>query len=384
MLTSMGAAERLTASHILAASFPTSGSSAEAFAPSPRTIHVIPQNSEPRWIILGDPLKALPVLRSWRPWNLRSRLRWSGMLLAVSVKVLPRLPGVVSSGASIDLSYWQRNLPGFTSSWTAVIHLGSPSHTRKAIVFFLGDDQLIKAVAKVPLTLLAADAILNEASILQQMRAIEVLPKMQFQDSDRGVASQSWLDGRPVSRAFTSAHVDLLSLLAIQGASTRVSDYQAEMAARLDKYDLPFDRSLLARALEMLNFDQPLQGFVEHRDFAPWNLKRLANGSLGLLDWEWAVPMSLPWQDACRFFYVQDALFNGHENVWETLTRHPFLQRYRDRFAISPDALPALTMHYLLRVLCMDWQSGNTRLAHYTFAQIGLLVNIHRGIPLKF
>ena len=30
------------------------------------------------------------------------------------------------------------------------------------------------------------------------------------------------------------------------------------------------------------------------------------------------------------------------------------LQGYVKRFGISPAALPALTMHYLLRVLCMD------------------------------
>jgi hypothetical protein len=383
MLTSTDAAEPLTASHVLQAAFPALGNEMVALAAVERAVHVIPNGAEPRWVILGNPRKALPVLRSWRPWNLSSRLRWSAVLFAASIKMLHRLPGVTSRSACIDTSYWQRNLPEFSESWTAVVHLGSPSYTRKAIVFFLGKDQAVKAVAKIPLAPAAALAILNEAAILQRMKAIEYLPRVQFQDSARGVAAQSWLDGKPVSRSFTSAHVDLLSFLANPGIATRVCDYQAEIAAQLDEHDLPFDRSVLTHGVELLSFDEPLQGFVEHRDFAPWNLKRLPDGSLGLLDWEWAVPNSLPWQDACRFFYLQDVHFNGRGNVWEALTHNRLLQRYCQRFAIPIEALPPLTMHYLLRVLCMDWQSGNTGVAQYTFTQIQLLLDIHRKTAVK-
>jgi hypothetical protein len=378
MMTSTDPAEPLTAAHVLQAAFPPLRQPEVALTTCERAVHVIPNGAEPRWIILGDPAKALPVLRSWRPWNLTSRVQWSAVLFAASVKMLPRLPGVSNSTAGIDISYWQRNLAGFSERWAAVIHLGSPSHTRKAILFFLGEDHSINAVAKVPLAPLAAQAILNEAAILQRIKQIVHLPRILFQDSDRGVAAQSWLDGKPVSRGFSPAHMDLLSLLANPGSTVRVSDFKAEVAAQLDQHDLPFDRPVLAQALELLNFDEPLQGFVEHRDFAPWNLKRFPDGSLGLLDWEWAAPQSLPWQDICRFFYNQDALFKGDGRVWETLTGNRLLQRYRQRFAIPPEALPALTMHYLLRVISMDWQSGNTRVAQCTFEQIKRLVGRYR------
>ena len=378
MMTSNDPAAPLTAEHVLQAAFPTLRDLAFALTTCERTVHIIPNGAEPRWIILGDPAEALPVLRSWRPWNLSSRLQWSAVLFAASVKMLPQLPRVSNSTASIDASYWQRNLPEFSTRGAAVIHVGNSSHTRKAIAFFLGEDHSIKAVAKVPLAPFAAQAILNEAALLQHIKQIARLPRILFQDSDRGIAAQSWLDGKPVSRGFSSAHLDLLSLLANPGTTTRVSDYRAEVAAQLDKHDLPFDRPVLAQALELLNFDESLPGFVEHRDFAPWNLKRFPDGSLGLLDWEWTVPQSLPWQDICRFFYVQDALFKGSGRVWETLTGNRLLQRYRQRFAIPDQALPALTMHYLLRVLSMDWQSGNTRVAQYTFEQIQRLVGRYR------
>jgi hypothetical protein len=378
MMTSTGPAEPLTAAHVLQAAFPALRQPAAALTTCERTVHVIPNGAEPRWIILGNPAEALPVLRSWRPWNLTSRVQWSAVLFAASVKMLPRLPRVCNSTAGIDTTYWQGNLPEFSARGATVIHVGNPSHTRKAILFFLGEDHSINAVAKVPLARQAAQAILNEAAILQRIKRIVRLPRILFQDSDRGVAAQSWLDGKPVSRGFSSAHLDLLSLLANPGSNTRVSDYRAEVAAQLDQHDLPFDRTVLAHALELLNFDEPLQGFVEHRDFAPWNLKRFPDGSLGLLDWEWAVSHSLPWQDICRFFYNQDALFKGHGRVWEVLTGNRLLQRYRKRFAIPEQALPALTMHYLLRVLSMDWQSGNTRVAQCTFEQIQRLLGSYR------
>jgi hypothetical protein len=380
MLTLLDSASLLTTSHVLQVGFPALGESLASQETDDRLVHVIPQNAEPRWIILGAPWKALPVLRSWRPWNLKSRLQWSAVLFAASTRVLPHLAGVVNSHDRIDSSYWRQHLPEFSDDWNAVIHVGSRSYTRKAIVFFFGKDLLVNAVAKVPLTQAAALAILNEAAILDRMRAVGYLPRIIFRDPVRGVAAQSWLVGKPVSRGFTAAHLDLLSLLANPGRTTRVSDYAPGVAAQLDKADLPFDRSVLLNALELLNFDEPLQGFVEHRDFAPWNLKWISGGRLGLLDWEWAVTDSLPWQDICRFFYLEDAHFNGSGRVWETMGSNRLLQIYRKRFAIPTHALTALTMHYLLRVLCMDWQSRNVHLTQYTFKQIQLLLNTCRRI----
>jgi hypothetical protein len=374
MLTAIDLAGPLTTAHILGTSFPALDPASGTSIFGARAIHVIPQGREPRWIILGDPRKALPVMNSWRPYTFSSRLQWTALRFATSITMLSRLPGVINSSARIDLSYWQHKLPEFSERWTPVVHLGIPSHTRKAIVFFLGEDQLVKAVGKIPLAPAAALAILNEASVLDFMKAAEYLPKILFQDFERGIAAQSWLEGKPASREFTSAHVDLLSLLANPDRKTRVSDHRTEISAQLDSLDLPFDRSVLAQALELLNCDEPLQGFVEHRDFAPWNLKWLKDGRLGILDWEWAVPNGLPWQDACRFFYLNDVHFRGPGRVWEAMNANRLLTIYRRRFEIPPAALPALSIHYLLRVLCMDWQSGSPHIAQYTFRQLQSLL----------
>ncbi|WP_348261029.1 hypothetical protein P8935_14595 [Telmatobacter sp. DSM 110680] len=210
--------------------------------------------------------------------------------------------------------------------------------------------------------------------MLSLLSRFDYLPRVLFRDPERGVASQSWLEGKPVSRGFLPAHLDLLKSLAIVGSTTRVSDYREDLVRGLQASDFPFDRSVIARGTDMLDCDLPVQSFVEHRDFAPWNLKWLRKDILGLLDWEWGEPSGLPWQDACRHFYVDDVHFGGSGQVWQILQTNEILLRYRREFDIPPAALPALTMRYLLRELLMEWDGANERLARYAFNQIQALI----------
>lgn len=372
------AADILTTSKTLDIAFPPAIGRLATLVTQATKISTIAQGIEPRWIILGDPAKALPVLRSWRPFKFSSQVQWNAVLLASSTNLLSRLPNVKNDEIVVDNQYWQTRLEGFSERWHAVLHVGNSSYTRKAIVFFIGEDASIKAVAKVPLTSAAGEAILNEAHVLRHMEGVDNLPRVLFEDVQRGVAAQTFLDGKAVSRKFTAKHVELLGRLANGGATTRLSAFRPEILSSLDALDLPVDRLLLHRAVDFLDYDSELPEFVEHRDFAPWNLKRLRDGSLTLLDWEWAVEKSLPWQDMCRYFYIQDVLFHGPGRVWETLTTDPLIRGYMQKFSIPMEALPALTMHYLLRVLCMDWKNKDQTLTDYTLKQIRMLVDLHR------
>lgn len=336
-------------------------------------VHVIPQGGEPRWMVLGNPRNALPVLSSWRPWNLGSRLRWRGALFAAATGVLPYLPGVKNSSFLVDPTYWSHNLPELNSEAYIVIHVGNPSYTRKAILFFV-DRGRIRFVAKVPLTDAGAAAILNEAAVLSYLDGRDSLPRMLFQDAQRGIAVQSWLEGKPVARGFSPAHIDLLKRLVSPGRVVKISDFKPEIVAQVAALNLPFDETILGRALDLLDFDEPLPSFVEHRDFAPWNLKWIAKGRLGLLDWEWSISHGLPWQDICRFFYIEDVHFNGPGRVWEVMRTNSLLREYLECFAIPAQALLPLTIHYLVRSLCLDWRSGNERLARYSLGQIQRLL----------
>ena len=67
----------------------------------------------------------------------------------------------------------------------------------------------------------------------------------------------------------------------------------------------------------------------------PGTSSACADGRLTLLDWEWAVEKSLPWQDMCRYFYIQDVLFHGPgTSLGKTLTTDPLIQEYMQKFAI--------------------------------------------------
>jgi len=378
MVTPVGASGPLTLSHVLNTAFPAGGGE-EGRSLAEVLVQVIPQGNEPRWVVIGDSRIATAVFRSWRPFKVSTRLRWNAVIAASSLGALARLPGVVSSRNSIDLSYWRHRLPGFEDDWVAVLHIGNPSYTRKVTIFFVGRDRQFKAVAKVPLLDDSVQAILNEADILQSLSGADYLPACLFRDTQRGVAAQTWLEGEPVTRELKPAHVDLLARFAVTGGMARVSEQRASIAAGLEQSDLPFDRDILARAQEFLDYDELLPAFIEHRDFAPWNLKRLADGRTGAIDWEWAVLHSLPCQDIFRYFYIQDALFHGPRDVWRTLTRHPLVLAHYRRFAIPPKALRPLALHYQLRVLGMDWNGGNMCLAEYAFEQIKALLNLAGG-----
>ena len=366
----------LTAADVVAHVFCENGSIGSAREREDRSIHVIAQGAEPRWIIIGKPGSALPVLRSWAPWKTWSRVSWKAVQMTAGMNVLPMMPGVQNSVLRVDTSYWRVSLQSFPREWSAVIHVGNPSHTRKAILFLIESGKRVVCAAKVPLVADSKGAILNEADMLDHLQRFDYLPKVLFQDRARAIVAQSWLDGEPVSRGFTEAHLELMnSLVSQESGVARICDCRAELASEIEGSDLPFDRAILSRGMDLLDCDLPLQHFIEHRDFAAWNLKWIRQGVLGLLDWEWAVPRGLPWQDACRYFYLDDAHFGGGGRVWDALTSNKFLLSYRRQFDIPPKALPALTMRYLLRELLMEWKGGNSWLAEYAHKQIRALLD---------
>lgn len=122
----------LTVAEVLAKAFPSSGG-----APGRIDIQVcvIPQGTEPRWIVIGDPKPAATMLSSWRPFKISTRLRWSAVVKASALGALSRLPGVIGSRVPINFLYWRQRLAGFEPGRTLVLHVGNPSHSRKATIF---------------------------------------------------------------------------------------------------------------------------------------------------------------------------------------------------------------------------------------------------------
>lgn len=377
MLSEDQAWEQLSTADLLRAAFP--GSNGER----PQRLCVIHQGGQPRWMVLGDARAAAAVLRSWRPFRLKTRIAWAAVCAAASVNQLPRVPGVRAEEVAVDSGLWQSRVPGFCPDWTTVLLVGTPSYTRKVILFFVDDRGHIHGAAKVPLTPAASGAILNEATVLSQLPATLCAPRVLFEDSNLGIAAQTWLEGQPVSRDLTEAHIDLLAELAVPGAAVRVSQFRDSLERDLEGIQQRERREVLARALEVVEDDRLLPAFIEHGDFAPWNLKRLRDGRLALLDWEWAIPRGLPCQDLFRFFYIQDVLFGGNGRVWEALNGHPLVRRYLNRFSIPEPSLAPLAACYLLRALGADAAGRNERLVEYGVRQLEILLRASaaRSLP---
>lgn len=344
-----------------------------AEAPEVR-VQVISQGGVPRWVLPEDTRNVVTVLKSWKPYKATSRLQWKAIIAASKMNALAALPGVAQETVRCDLSYWRRCFPWFSDSWSMVAYIGNPFPTRKAVLFFVNGAAKVRAVAKVPIYPAAREAILNEARILTRLRNRLPLPEVLFMDSEEGIAAQSWMEGVNVSRKFGEEQLALLNCFASEEGRVRLSDCRAGLEARVAQVD-GVDPGLLQRALSFLDVRDELRACVEHGDFVPWNLRRLADGRLTLLDWEWAVEEGYPWQDVCRYFYLQDYLFRESADVWEMLVTNPLLAEYRRDFGLSSEAVRGLTLRYLLRYMCDEHAEGNRDRVQYAARRIQEIVN---------
>lgn len=333
-------------------------------------VQIITQAGVPRWVLPRNTRRVMAVLRSWRPYSAKSRLQWNAIVASCQLNALAVLPGVTRETMHCDLSYWRRRLPGFADSWSIVSYIGGPSPTRKALLFFVDDKHVVRAVTKVPLSPAARPAILNEVTILTKLQHRLLLPRVLFSDEREGIAAQSWMGGSNVSRSFGTEHLDLLTSLASESAYVRLGDYRDQLEKQIASLQPPVDLSLLKRALSFLEIQGKLRACVEHGDFAPWNMRRLADGRVALIDWEWASEEGLPWQDVCRYFYLQDFLFHESAKVWKLLTSNPLVEEYRRRFELSREAVRGLTIRYLLRYLCQECSEGNRDRVEYAMRKI--------------
>jgi Phosphotransferase enzyme family len=332
-------------------------------------VQIISQNGVPRWVLPEDTRRAITVLKSWKPYKAKSRLQWSAVVAACRLNALAKLPGVRRETLQSDLSYWRKHLPGFSDSLEIVAYVGNPFPTRKALLFFIDEQAKVRGVAKTPIYAAARTAILSEARILTRLRDRLPVPRVLFYDEGQGIAAQSWMEGVNVSRRFGEEHLELLTGFASENARTRLSDCREEFEGRIASLR-PIDSELMKRALSLLDVQDELRACVEHGDFVPWNLRRLADGRLTLIDWEWAVEEGFPWQDVCRYFYLQDYLFREGGDVWKTMMSNPLLRQYRREFELSYEAVRGLTTRFLLRYLCEEQAEGNQERVEYAMQKI--------------
>lgn len=338
-------------------------------------VRIISQFGAPRWILPADARRAIPVLQSWRPYSVKSRMKWGAIVGACRLRALHVLPGVRYDDLSCDLSYWGKQLQGYSHSWAMTAYIGNPSPTRKVLLFFIDEAARVRAVVKVPLCPAAKAAILNEVQVLNRIRGELSLPQVLFSDSAEGIAGQSWVEGKNIPRAFGREHLELLMRLVCERPCARLTERREQLETRIGSLSSLVDSSLVHRALSLLDIEIETMECVEHGDFTPWNMRRMNNGKLALIDWEWSVEAGYPWQDVCRYFYLQAYLFRDSGNVWNCMMRHPLLAEYRRRLDLSSESVRGLTACFLLRLLCGSQEEGDLGKVAFATAKIQELLS---------
>ena len=307
---------------------------------------------ELRWIIPQNPQYGLPVLQQWRPYGALSYLKWMILLFLYRIGKLEKLPGVHSFGIIQAVnSNWQ-HLGKIRKKLIPTIYVGTPGSTRKAIAFLSDrDTNNLYGIAKVPLETKAANRILQEIDTLTCLAAEKpnLAPRKLFCDRDRGIAVQTPILGKPVTKGLSVAHLEWLSSLVIPKATTSISEQAVKLRERLktlSNFNLG-DYQLFDEVISSLNNSTPLPLTWVHGDFAPWNLKWIEPQKIAVLDWEEARPNGLPLQDLFHYFYIQSHLLQPNPHLLDCLFKMPIVVKYLQSLEIDRSCYEQLAKFYL-------------------------------------
>jgi hypothetical protein len=279
---------------------------------------------EPRWILPDDPKYAFPFLEQWRPYKFFSLVKWKLLMIAYRGRSLGCVPGVVPLRITVSQGKnWGHLGWMFDGPPVPVIYIGTPSPYRKAVMGLIdSENKKVAAIAKVPLGPVAGGAITREAENIEQLTQEKPgrAPCNIFVDSKNGVSTQEFIAGSPTGRRLTECHIDCLVDLAIPGETVSLRLIVASLEKKIQVMENidPEDRVVLVRALRQAEDPAPLPAVWEHGDFVPWNLKRVANGSLQAIDWEESSRAGLPLYDLVYFHLIQ-ALELGEKELFPKL-----------------------------------------------------------------
>ena len=307
----------------------------------------VPGKGTPRWLLPARHQNIDPMLTSWSPYRWASRMKWAGVRTAQRVGCLSVLPGVAGVNvAGIEGIDWRS--VGWSShvSPVPVVYVGTPGVNRKAVIHLVHPASgSCDAIVKVPLTDAAHAAILHEADVLTTLadEGYAFAPRLLYVDRDRGVTTQTVLNGKPGSRKFTTGHRAVLRSLMLADETTTIAGHASEWQEQLlQAVGGESDIGIMTVALSELCDFHRLPACWVHGDFAPWNIRRLPDGSVALLDWEDAQRSGLPLQDAFHFLHMQDYLFGARPAAHSS-----DLESFAKASGIPPEHCRKLEIAYL-------------------------------------
>lgn len=269
----------------------------------------------PRWLIPCDGKGLSLFLASWSPYRLSSRVKWGAIRLAHRLGMLQTLP-------KVQTVRWEE---AYTIDWRALgwngqshpvplVYIGTPGPARKAVIHLVDPvSGLCGAVAKVPLCAGARRAIVREANMLSMLGREKSLlaPRLLEVDRERGIATQTFVAGKPGSRRFLREYWEMLRSLLLEDEHTTIYHHTGVEHERWSPSHpaCQHARDTLDAAVEELCDTFLLPACWVHGDFAPWNIRNVPHHPAVLIDWEDAERGGLPLQDAFHFLHMQDFLF---------------------------------------------------------------------------
>lgn len=317
---------------------------AASVSPDLRYLSIL-NNGRIRWLVPQSAALGLPVLQNWFPHSRASRLKWRALLTAYRFSQLARIPGIETLG--VDATF----LSPDGRPCAPVVYFGTPTPMRKAITSLVSrDTRQVLAVVKSPLAPDAPQAIAREADALRQLSTAKpgMAPRLLSYTAESNVSVQQFILGRSAPLRFQPSYLDWLLRLALPGQTVSLDAHLHAAQARLARLNghaarhAPAVASALARLPR--NLDYP--AFIIHGDFAPWNLRIDARGSmLAAVDWEEFSSSGLPLFDYFHYHYMQAYLFQTPIALGQ-LSRES--AEYCTRVGLSQADVTALAAAYLV------------------------------------
>jgi hypothetical protein len=352
----------------------------EQDAPGPSISYiVIPGSAGPRWLLPAQNRFLRVILGGWRPYSASARLAWLGVRLAARTGLLAALPGARQldlPAEQISRLLTRLGLPsagmGENHETAPIILVGNPSVTRKLLIFISGGGKFSDQVIKYPLTHAARESIRNEVEILTWLDGRLYTPRLLHGIGEAtGAAAQQYLAGRLGSRACKPGYLDLLVEMPQSGELRSLRAERRALGQRL-RSSAAYDQnaSVVDSALALLDQELNVPTALVHGDFAPWNIRELADGAITLIDWESANREGLPLHDLCHFIYMQTRLFTPREPFYSSFLRDGSWRTYCQRRGLSLHLLAPLVAAYLLQTLAIAWESSAADDAKFCLNQL--------------
>lgn len=343
------------------------------------TFIVITGSAGPRWLLPVRNRFLRVILREWQPYSASARLAWCGVRLAAGAGLLAMVPGTTRldlPAEQLSKLLTRLGLPtagrGNNQETAPIILIGNPSITRKLLIFISGYGEDSRQVIKLPLTEAARESICRETEILTWLDGKMRTPRLLHSIEDAsGAAAQQYLGGRLGSRTCKPAYLDLLIEMPRSGELRPLRVEGRALGQRLRGCSAYRQNALVVdSALALLDRELDVPTVLVHGDFAPWNIRELADGSVTLIDWESANRDGLPLHDLCHFFYMQIKLFAPRSSFYSSFVREGSWRAYCQRWGLSPALLGPLVAAYLLHTVADAWENGAAEDAAFCLNQL--------------